>query len=95
MITKNIRKQMEEEKSNLKKRGRLFKSQIKGIPDLIWSLALISISSQKGYLQEWFNSPVPALKGRTPIKVIQEDAKGEEIIFAMLKRIDGGFPCGD
>ena len=81
MLYKTVARQMEEEKRRLKESGRLFKSEIKDVPDLIWSLALISISSRKEYLKEWFNSPVPALKGRTPLSVIREDARGEKILL--------------
>jgi len=47
MAFKTVARQMEEERRTLKENGRLHKSQIKGVPDLIWSLALISISSNK------------------------------------------------
>ena len=86
---------MQEINSQLKKSGRLIKSQIKDIPDLIWSLALISISSDKTRLKEWFNSPVPALGGKSPISVINEERDGEAIVCEMLWRIRGGIPCGD
>jgi len=95
MLIKPIARQMEEEKRILKESGRLYKSQIKGVSDLIWSLALISISSNKEHLKEWFNSPVPAFKGRTPLNVLSDGSKGEKIIFEGLLKIKGGFPCGD
>ena len=86
---------MQEIKSQLKNNGRLVKSQIKDVPDLIWSLALISISSDKARLKEWFKSPVPALGGRSPISVINEEKDGEAKVCEMLWRIRGGIPCGD
>jgi uncharacterized protein (DUF2384 family) len=95
MAFKTVARQMEEERRTLKENGRLHKSQIKGVPDLIWSLALISINSNKEHLKEWFNSPVPAFNGRKPIDVLNDGAKGEKILFEGLKKIQGGFPCGD
>ena len=95
MVLKSVARQMEEERRTLKENGRLHKSQIKGVPDLIWSLALISISSNKEHLKEWFNSPVPAFNGRKPIDVLNDGAKGEKILFERLQKIRGGFPCGD
>ena len=88
-------KDMQNISASLKKEGRLVKSQVSGVSDLIWSLGLVSLSSDKAHLKNWFNSPVPALGGRSPISVINEEKDGEAKVCEMLWRIRGGIPCGD
>ena len=42
-----MNEQIIKEQEELKRRGRLYQSEIEGVSDLLWSIALLSVSADK------------------------------------------------
>lgn len=87
-----MNEQMLIEQEEMKRRGILYKSEIEGVSDLIWSIALSSVSSNKENVKKWFNQKIPFLNDKIPVEIIWNDDNGEEIIFDLLMRIRYGIP---
>ena len=78
------------EQNELNKAGRLYKSEIEGVSDFLWSMALSSVSGDKEEVIKWFRKEIPFLNDKIPVDVIRNDNNGEEIIFDLLIRIRYG-----
>ena len=87
-----MNEQMLIEQEEMKRRGILYKSEIEGVSDLIWSIALSSVSSNKENVKKWFNQKIPFLNNKIPVEIIWNGDNGEEIIFDLLMRIRYGIP---
>ena len=87
-----MNEQMLIEQEEMKRRGILYKSEIEGVSDLIWSIALSSVSSNKENVKKWFNQKIPFLNDKIPVEIIWNGDNGEEIIFDLLMRIRYGIP---
>ena len=87
-----MNEQMLIEQEEMKRRGILYKSEIEGVSDLVWSIALSSVSSNKENVKKWFNQKIPFLNDKIPVEIIWNDDNGEEIIFDLLMRIRYGIP---
>ena len=87
-----MNEQMLIEQEEMKRRGILYKSEIEGVSDLIWSTALSSVSSNKENVKKWFNQKIPFLNDKIPVEIIWNEDNGEEIIFDLLMRIRYGIP---
>ena len=87
-----MNEQMLIEQEEMKRRGILYKSEIEGVSDLIWSIALSSVSSNKENVKKWFNRKIPFLNDKIPVEIIWNGDNGEEIIFDLLMRIRYGIP---
>lgn len=87
-----MNEQMLIEQEEMKRRGILYKSEIEGVSDLIWSIALSSVSSNKENVKKWFNQKIPFLNDKIPVEIIWNEDNGEEIIFDLLMRIRYGIP---
>lgn len=71
----------------LKKEKSFIKSEIKGLPDLLWSMGARTLYPGGDELIEWFNKPIPAFNDRVPMNILKED--GEEALFRLMLTI----PC--
>ena len=71
----------------LKKENSYAKSEIEGLPDLLWSMGVRTVYPSGDKLIEWFYKPVPAFDNRVPMDILKED--GEEALFQDMLRI----PC--
>ena len=78
------------EQNELNKVGRLYKSEIEGVSDFLWSMGLSSVSGDKEEVIKWFRKEIPFLNDKIPVDVIRNDNNGEEIIFDLLIRIRYG-----
>ena len=87
-----MRELMLKEKEELHQKGLLFRSEIEGVSDLIWSTALSSVSGDKEIVKKWFYDKIPFLNDKIPVDVIRNENNGDEIIFDLLLRIRYGVP---
>ena len=71
----------------LKEENSYVKSEIEGLPDLLWSMGARTIHPGGDELIEWFNKPIPAFNNRVPMDILKED--GEEALFCEMLTI----PC--
>lgn len=71
----------------LKKENSFVKSEIEGLPDLLWSMGARTIYPGGKELVEWFYSPIPAFDNRIPMDILRED--GEEALYGFMTTI----PC--
>ena len=85
-----MNEQIIKEQEELKRRGRLYQSEIEGVSDLLWSIALSSVSADKETVKKWFNQKIPFLNDKIPVDIIQKDNRGEEMIDDLLMRIRYG-----
>ena len=84
MTTRELMKQMEE---ILRKENSFVKSEIEGLPDLLWSMGARTICPGGERLVKWFHSPIPAFDDRIPMDILLED--GEEELYRYMNTI----PC--
>lgn len=82
-----IRDLMRQTEETLKKENSFVKSEIKGLPDLLWSMGARTIYPGGERLVKWFYSPIPAFDNRKPMDILIED--GEEELFKHMNTI----PC--
>ena len=85
-----MNEQIIKEQEELKRRGRLYQSEIEGVSDLLWSIALSSVSADKETVKKWFNQKIPFLNDKSPVDIIRNENKGEEMIYDLLMRIRYG-----
>ena len=71
----------------LKEENSYVKSEIEGLPDLLWSMGARTIHPGGDELIKWFNKPIPAFDNRVPMDILKED--GEEALFCWMQTI----PC--
>lgn len=74
-----MNEQIIKEQEELKRRGRLYQSEIEGVSDLLWSIALSSVSADKETVKKWFNQKIPFLNDKIPAEIIRNENKGEEM----------------
>ena len=84
MTTRDLMKQTEE---ILKKENSFVKSEIEGLPDLLWSMGARTIYPGGEQLVKWFYSSIPAFDNRKPMDILVED--GEEALYSHMITI----PC--
>lgn len=83
-MSHSLMKQFEE---ILRKDNCFYPSEIEGLPDLIWSMGLRTISSNKETLIKWFHSPIPAFDNRIPMDILSDN--GVDALFHEMTHI----PC--
>lgn len=82
-----MNREMKEIEKILKDENCFFKSQIEGLPDVLWSMGARTIYPPGEALIKWFHSPVPAFGNRTPMDILRED--GEYALYKEMITI----PC--
>ncbi len=80
-------KEMKEMEEILRKENTYVKSEIEGLPDLLWSMGARTIYPGGNELIEWFHKQIPAFNHRVPMDILKED--GEEALFQEMLTI----PC--
>lgn len=71
----------------LKEENSYVKSEIEGLPDLLWSMGARTIYPGGDQLIQWFYTIVPAFDNRVPMDILKED--GEYELYKWMKTI----PC--
>lgn len=71
----------------LKSENSYVKSQISGVPDLLWSMGMRTVTINAESLIKWFYTSIPAFDDRVPMDILKED--GETELFQKMQSI----PC--